>query len=164
MSNIKLGNGGALKAFLSGSHPTTRCDCKGSDVGAVLKAMGMAGSNLYNLYPGKRCSHGEPIKAGPVAYIVHNFKEEAIKIEGKSNVKGWLEHVMKGSVALVFFRDSKEKAASTLDLYLTNKLWMNSGVADEADEMWVWIIGGSVKKAPSHKHHSKSHHKPVPIF
>ena len=163
MSNIKLCNGSILRAFIGGDKPANPCDCIGADVALVLSTMGMAGSNLFNMYPGQRCTHGNPIKSGPVAYIVENYKEESLKFKGRANIKGMLDHVMKGSVALVFFRTFGAHQTATLDLYVTNKLWINSGVADEADEMWVWVLGGKAPKT-AQKHHSKSHHKQVVVF
>lgn len=167
MSKVKLGNGASLEAYLRGSGSAAGCACLGSDVGAVLSSLTMAGSNLYHLYNGPRCAHNQPIKAAPVAYIVDNYCEPAIKVKGKMDIKSWLGGTMKGSVALVFFRSNGAHGGTALDLYFENKLWINSGVADLADEMWVWGMGpGAAKlKAKSHghgKHHG--HHKPVHMF
>ena len=164
MSNIKLGNGPCIQSYaMSMKYIQTPCDCIGADVGLILSTMFLGGSNLHNHYPGERCPHNNPIKASTVAYILNNYKEEAIKVKGKTDIQGWLDHIMRGSVALVFFRTLGAHHTGTLDLYLTNKLWINSGVANEVDEMWVWVIGGKSPKV-AHKSRSKSHHKAVVMF
>lgn len=166
MSKVKLGNGLSLAAYLRGRGPATGCSCLGSDTGAVLSSMAMAGSNLFYLYNGPRCVHNQPIKAANIAYIVDNFCEPAIKVKGSADIKGWLG-MMKGTVALVFFRSNGTHGGTALDLFFENKLWMNSGVADYADEMWVWVMGSGASKPKNKSHgHGKSHghHKPAHIF
>lgn len=162
MSKVKLGDGASLESYLRGRGPATKCDCKGADVGIILSSLVMAHSNLYYLYNGPRCEHGEPIKSATVAYIVENYYENSIKVKGKSNIQGWLNQMMKGSVALVFFRSNGRNGGSALDLYLGHKLWMDSGVAEEADEMWVWCMGSPLKSLKKHGH--KSHRKAVHVF
>lgn len=161
MSKVKLGNGASLESYLRRSNSATKCDCIGADVGGILSSMVMAGSNLYHLYNGPRCIHGEPLKAANVAYIVDNYYESAIKIKGKIEIKQWLSHLMKGSVALVFFKSNSKFGGTALDLYLGDKLWVNSGVADEAAEMWVWCMGSPLKSLKSHRH---TQHKVARIF
>lgn len=162
MSKVKLGNGASLESYLRGRSFVTACDCGGASVGVILASMVMAGSNIYYLYNGQRCSHGEPIKAANVAYIVENYYEPSIKIKGKADIKGWLATMMKGSVALVFFRTNGKYKATALDLYLGDRLWSDSGVVDEADEMWVWCMGSPLKSLK--KHSSKPSKKVAHIF
>lgn len=160
MSRVKLGNGASLESYLRGSNAEkTSCDCPGADVGMVLSSLVMAGSNISYIYTGPRCVHNEPIKAAPVAYIVENYYEQSIKVKGKTNIHSWLNQLMRGSVALVFFKSNSSNGGSALDLYLGNKLWINSGVAEEADEMWVWCMGSPVKslKKQGHKKHKAIH-------
>jgi hypothetical protein len=164
MSKVKLGNGASLESYLKGAvfGGIKNCDCIGTDVGSILSAMSMAGSNLYHLYNGPRCVHGQPLKAANVAYIVDNFYEQAIKVKGQINIQSWLNQMMKGSVALVFFRSNGQFGGTALDLYLGDHLYINSGVSTLADEMWVWCMGSPLKSLKQHKH--KTHHKPVRIF
>lgn len=156
MSKVKLGNGASLESYLRGSKAAAKCNCIGADVGAILSSMAMAGSNLYHLYNGQRCVHGEPLKAANIAYIAENYYEHSIKVKGKFDINKWLNHLMKGSVALVFFKSNSKFGGSALDLYLGDHLWVNSGVADIADEMWVWCLGSPLKTLKKHKHTKQS--------
>lgn len=164
MSKVKIGNGASLESYLRGSsyHGLERCDCGGTEVSAILSSLTMAGSNLYYLYSGMRCAHGEPIKAAAVAYVVENYHEPAIKIKGRTNIKSWLSQMMKGSVALVFFRSNGVHGGTALDLYLGDRLWVNSGVDEMADEMWVWCMGSPIKSLKKHGH--KGHKKTIHMF
>ena len=164
MARVKLGNGASLESYLRGAVFTgySSCDCGGTGVENILSALTMAGSNLHYLYTGAKCAHGKAIKAAAVAYIVENFYESSIKIKGRTNIKAWLSSLMKGSVALVFFRSTGGRSAAALDLYLGDRLYINSGVEDESDEMWVWCMGSPRKSLKKQGH--KSHKKAVHVF
>ena len=166
MGMINLGNGAALQVLLRTDSYRQICH-HDNGLASILRAMKMAGSNLHDLYSWQRCEHGTPTNAAPLAHMLNNYKEEAIKVEGVNNIKGWLNKVMKNSTTLVYFTSKGPGGwSNALDLYLTNKLWINSGVAEISDEMWVWCLRGQLPKLhhSHHRHHHQSHQRPIAIF
>lgn len=164
MSHIRFGNGAVLNALIGSRQFKRACDCVYSENGTILQEMGFVGSNLYNLYSGTRCRHGHPEEVDKIVKLVES-REEAIKIHGQAYIQGWLEHLMKGTVALVAFKRNTGPWDASIDLYLTNRLWIGGEVPTVVDQMWVWIIGGRAPKVKRsqlpahHRHHAKSLHK-----
>jgi hypothetical protein len=169
MSTLKLGDGRALNGYLAGRKAEILCDCESLGLSIVLNAMKYgAGSNLINLYSGPRCKHGHPVDTINAVSQLQVYYGEDVKVYGRADINAWLGITMKNSVALVYFvsrgRRAKDKV-SAFDLYLVDKLWINSGVVDYADEMWVWVLPGyQAPKAHHRHHHHKSHKSHIRIF
>lgn len=157
MSRVKIGNGSWLASYLREAkyHDMEKCQCNGNEVEGVLTALAMAGSNLKYFYNGQKCQHGRAIKAEPVADFLDNHYEPAIKVIGTPFMKGWLKDLLKGTMAVIFFK-SYGAGMGRLDLYLGNRQYVDIVNENITDELWIWVLPGY--KAPkAHHHHHKSH-------
>lgn len=89
-------------------------------------------------YQGRRCRHGYPTSAGPLAYILDNYVERAERFQCDPA----LVHMLRGGVSLMLFKNIHGTGGkSELDLWVTDRCEWMSLLGGLSEEVWLWPLG-----------------------
>jgi hypothetical protein len=97
-----------------------------------------SGLKVPGYYHGRKCKHGYPTSAGPLAYILDNYVQRAERFPCDPA----LVHMLRGTVSLMLFKNIHGTGGkSELDLWVTDRCEWMSLLGGLAEEVWLWPLG-----------------------